>query len=120
MAIDSQFPAQLIVMVAEATKASYRSEADARHVSIGQVVRERLELADRTLAVKPDNEPVGELHRSGQRHERPDDEMDTGPSLAELAASLPPDDDIEDMDEHLQHSAYGDGALARLQARGLL
>lgn len=154
MAIDSQFPAQLIAMVSNEAKASYRAEADSRRVSIGQVVRERLDLADAALAgrvvgptVYPDkasaddaieqlavnladerdiaaHAPVSDTGQGGQtvrdRDEDDDDEDATGPSLAELAAALPPDDGIEDTDEHLAYSGHGEGSLARLQARGLL
>lgn len=142
MAIPLVYDAQLVIMLPSELKAKLRTEADERKVSLGQVAREYLErgmaVADWeafplryalgeggtaaprviTTATYPDSDTATDAAEQIERNRLDAEEDDEGPSLAELAATLGPDDEGDDVDGINSGDELRD-RLARLHARGL-
>jgi hypothetical protein len=139
VSVNGKFPEQLIAMVSHDMKADIRAEADAREVSISQIVREarEIQLASRqpmkwvlgegTPPADPDYVHVGDLAYAPERLQTGDGKLfehvgdgsyvPADPeTLAAYARNLAPDTEPDDVDGSLSDA---EARVARLRARGL-
>jgi hypothetical protein len=116
MSVNGKFPEQLIAMVGKDMKASIKDEADRREISISQVVREKIEIADATAGQVRNVD--GEVLRGSLDADDLFERIKEGDpeTLAAYARNLAPDTEPDDVDGSLSdHEAR----VARLRARGL-